>query len=170
MGIVFRQSVKNLIIVAFGAVLGALVLWLSTKYITKQGFGYIRSIGVYAVILSQLLLMGLNSTLIVFTHRLAGDERKRKLLLSLSLILPAFFAGIFTIFYFVFRTWILRHYQAEDVAFATQYFAWLPLFVFFFIYMTILEQYLGSQMKVAVSAFMREILVRVLNIVLIILH
>ncbi len=169
MGIVFRQSVKNLIIVAFGAVLGALVLWLSTKYITKQGFGYIRSIGVYAVILSQLLLMGLNSTLIVFTHRLAGDERKRKLLLSLTLILPAFFAGIFTIFYFVFRTWILRHYQAEDVAFATRYFAWLPLFVFFFIYMTILEQYLGSQMKVAVSAFMREILVRVLNIILIIL-
>ena len=167
MGIVFRQSAKNLIIVAFGAVLGALVVWLSTKFISKQGFGYIRSIGVYAVILSQLLLLGLNSTLIVFTHRLVNDMRKRKLLLSLTLLIPVVAAGIFAALYFIFRNQILHHYQKEDIAFMTEYFAWLPLFIFFFIFMTVLEQYLGSQMRVAVSAFVREIVVRVLNIALI---
>ncbi len=169
MGIVFRQSAKNLIIVAFGAVLGMLVMWLSTKYMSKQGYGYVRSISVYAVMLSQMLLLGLNSTLIVYTHRLANDIRKRKLLISLTLLIPVVAAGIFTVLYFIFRNQILSHFQKEDRIFLTEYFAWLPLLIFFFIFTTILEQYLGSQMKVAISAFVREIILRVANIILILL-
>lgn len=50
-----------------------------------------------------------------------------------------------------------------------RYFMWLPVFTLFFIYQIILEQYLSSQMKVALSTFMREIVLRVLNITLIVL-
>jgi O-antigen/teichoic acid export membrane protein len=169
MGIVFRQSVKNLIVVAVGAILGALIIWLSTKYINKQELGFIRSLTNNVVLSAQILLMGLSSTLFVYSHKLEGQPLKRRLLLTLCLGVPAFFALLFTVAYFVFKQFILHHYQHDDIPYMTRYYFWMPVFTFLFIYMIILEQYLGSQMKVAASAFMREIVLRVVSIILILL-
>jgi len=170
MGIVFRQSAKNSIVVVLGAFLGALVIWLSTKYLSKPQYGFTRNFTNYAVTFSQLLILGLNSTLVVYIHRFATNERKRKTLLTLSLSIPLIAAGIFTLGYFLLHTWILSHFQPQDVPFIQRYFTWLPLYTILFIYMVILEQYLGSQMKIAISAFIREVLVRIANIILILLY
>ena len=169
MGVVFRQSAKNSIVVVLGAILGGLIIWLSTKYLTKPQYGFIRNITNYAVAFSQILLLGLNSTLVVYVHRFANDEGKKKTLLTFCLILPAVIAAIFSAIYFMLRSWILPHFQPADIPFMQRYFAWLPLYILLFIYMVILEQYLGSQLKVAISAFMREVVVRVASIVLILL-
>ncbi|MFI5196596.1 MAG: polysaccharide biosynthesis C-terminal domain-containing protein [Chitinophagales bacterium] len=169
MGIVFRQSAKNWIVVCMGALLGALIIWLSTKYIPQRQYGFIGSLTNYAVTISQVLLLGLNSTLVVYIHRYADDDRKRKLLLTICLIFPAIFAGIVSILYYILRSWILHHFQPDDQPYMERYFMWLPVFTLLFIYLVILEQYLGSQMKVAVSAFMREVVLRVTNIILILL-
>jgi O-antigen/teichoic acid export membrane protein len=50
-----------------------------------------------------------------------------------------------------------------------RYFMWIPAFTMIFIYLVILEQYLGSQLKVAAPAFMREVVLRIANIALILL-
>lgn len=50
-----------------------------------------------------------------------------------------------------------------------RFFLWMPLYILLFIYNIIFEQYLSSQMRVAVAAFMREVLLRLMNIVLIVL-
>ncbi len=170
MGIVFRQSAKNSVVVVLGAILGAIVIWLSTKYLSKPEFGFTRNLTNYAVTFSQILLLGLNSTLAVYIHRFANDDRKRKALLSLCLIIPAIVASIFTFCYFLLHAQILHHFQPEDLPFMKRYFAWLPLYTLLFMYMVILEQYLGSQYKVAISAFMREVLLRVASIILILLY
>ncbi len=170
MGIVFRQSAKNSIVVLLGAILGAIIIWISTKYLTKPEYGFTRNLTNYAVTFSQILILGLNSTLIVYIHRFDNDDRKRKALLSLCLILPVIVACIFSLCYFLLHSWILHHFQPEDLPFTQRYFAWLPLYTLLFMYMVILEQYLGSQYKVAISAFMREVVVRVANIILILLY
>ncbi len=170
MGIVFRQSAKNTIVSALGAVLGALVIWLSTKYTTKQELGFSRNLTNYAVTFSQLLLVGLNSTLVVYIHKYANDERKRKSLITLSLIIPLITALIFTVAYVLLKPWILAHFQPDDVPFMHRYFMWLPVFIILFIYSILLEQYLCSQLKVAVSAFMREVVLRAANILVILLY
>ena len=80
MGIVFRQSAKNAIIVLAGAFLGALILWLQAQYIpNKHQLGFTQDLIVYTVTFSQLLLVGLNTTLAVYIHRLSDKEEKRKL-------------------------------------------------------------------------------------------
>ena len=170
MGIVFRQSAKNSIVVALGAILGALVIWLSTKYLTKPQLGFTRNLTNYAVTFSQLLLLGLSSTLAVYIHRFANNEHKRKALLTFCLLTPLVFVAIFTIAYFSLHTWILHHFQPADLPFMERYFSWLPLYTLLFMYMVLLEQYLGSLYKVAISAFMREVVVRVANILLILLY
>lgn len=169
MGIVFRQSAKNSIVVGIGALLGALIMWLSTTYIGKREFGFIGTFTSYAVTLSQMLLLGLNSTLVVYIHRFSDDERKKKLLITWCFILPGIIAAIAGLCYLLLRDWILGHFQPDDQPFMEQYFVWLPIFTLLFIYMVLFEQYLGSQMKVAVSAFMREVVLRIASIALIIL-
>ena len=170
MGVVFRQSVKNSIVVALGALLGALVIWLSTRYLSKPELGFTRTMTNYAVTFSQFLILGMNSTLVVYIHRYANDERKRKALITLCLALPLVASFIFAAGYFALKPWILHHFRPEDAPFMLRYFAWLPVYTTLFIYMVLLEQYLGSQLKVAIAAFMREVVVRVANIILILLY
>jgi O-antigen/teichoic acid export membrane protein len=169
MGIVFRQSAKNLVVVVNGAIMGAVIIWLSTKYNSKEQLGSIRTLTNYAVILSQILLFGFNNTLAVFVHRYANNGNKKKLLLTLCLAIPIIIAALFTIGYYCLHDRIIHHYQPADQPFMERYFMWLPVYTVFFIYMIILEQYLGAQLKVAVSAFMREVVLRAANIVLLLL-
>ncbi len=169
MGIVFRQSAKNSLVTGLGAVLGAAIIWLSTKYIGKREFGFIGNFTNYAVALSQVLLFGLNNTLAVYIHRFANDPRKKKLLITWCFSLPGIILIIAGVVYMILRSWILGHFQPDDQPFMERYFTWLPIFTLLFIYLVILELYLGSQMKVAISAFMREVALRLINIALILL-
>jgi len=107
--------------------------------------------------------------LIVYIHRFANSIAKKRLLITLCLLVPLVTTGIASIAYFLFRSQIVHHFQPEDVPLMQQYFALLPIYTLLFSGMTMLELYLGTQMKVAVSAFMREVIVRVINIILILL-
>jgi len=170
LGIVFRQSAKNAIVTVCGAVLGAVVIWLSTKYTTKQQLGFTRNMTNYAISLSQMLMLGVNSTLCVYIYRYAEQELKRKALIALSFIVPGIAVTVFTIVIFLIKPWLLHHFQPEDIPFMNRYFTWLPVYTALFIYTTLLEQYLGTQFKVAISAFMREVLLRIASILLIVLY
>ena len=151
--------------------MGTVIIWLSTKYIVdKRLFGFSKNLTTQAVTLGQFLLFGLNNALTLFIHRYNDDDKKRKLLLTLCFATPLVMVALFSAVYFGLRTWLLHHYQPEDVPLVDAYFAWLPIYTLFFVYMVLFEQYLGSQMKVAISSFMREIVVRLISIVVIVLY
>ena len=169
MGIVFRQSVKTSFVVVTGALLGALILWLSTKYIPKQEYGFMNNLTRWAVMLSVFAPFGLNTTLAVFIHRYTNEDGKRKLLLTLCLFVPLVITILIAAIYFLYPNWILQHFQLQDEPLMRRFYIWLPVYTLLFVYMTMLDQYLCSQMKVAISYFMREVLLRLLNIVIIIL-
>jgi O-antigen/teichoic acid export membrane protein len=169
MGIVFRQSVKTTIIIFAGAILGALVLFLSTQLIPKQQLGFSRTLTTQALMASQLFMFGLHNTLSVYIHQYNNSDKRKHVLIGLCLLLPIFLVGISTIVYYTFRYQIVHLFKPEDITFIQRYFMWLPLFTLLFIYLTILEQFLASQMKVALSTFTKEIVVRLANIVLIVL-
>lgn len=170
MGIVFRQSVKTSLVIFLGAFLGAIIIWLSTKVIEKQQLGFIRNLTNQGVVLSQILLFGLNNTIAVFIHHYANDEKKRKLLISYCLFIPLVLVVLLTIVYVGSKGWVLGHFQLADQPLIQRYYLWLPLFTALFIYQVMLETYLGSQLKVAIAAFMREVVLRALNIILILLY
>jgi len=169
MGIVFRQSVKTLFVIFSGALIGAIILWLSTKYIPKQQLGFMNNFTKWAITLSLFVPLGLSNTLSVYIHRYANDPAKKKLLISICLFFPLLTIVIVSVIYFLLRHWILHHFQPGDAVFMGEYFNWLPLYTLLFFFTTVMEQYLGSQMKVAISAFMREVVLRVANLVLILL-
>lgn len=169
MGIVFRQSVKTTIVIGAGAILGALVVFLSSRLLPKQELGFTRNLTTQAVLVSQLFLFGLHNTLSVYIHQYSNTDRRKQVLITLCLLTPLLIIGIATIIYFIFKYHIIHWFQPQDIPFMQRYFMWLPLFALFFIYQALLEAYLASQMKVALGSFIREIVLRIVNISLIIL-
>lgn len=169
MGIVFRQSVKTTIVTFAGALLGALTVYLSTKLMPQQAFGYSRNLLTQAVLASNFILFGVHNMLYVYVYKYNAKDEKRKLLFTISAVVPVCITALFTIVYFFFKDAIVGLYQPVDIEYVLKYYAWLPLYVLLWSVMTLLEQYLGSQMKVAISTFIKEILLRCINIVLVIL-
>lgn len=169
MGIVFRQSIKTAIVTSAGAALGLLVVYLSAIYIPKQELGFSRLLLNNALIGSQIVLMGMHTTLYTLIYKYTHTDERRKVLITLSLLVPVTLTILYTIVYFMVRDRILVLFQPQDIEFVNKYFIWLPLYTFSWSMIILLEQYLGSQMKVALAGFMKEIVLRVANILLILL-
>jgi len=141
MGVVFRQSIKSSLVVGAGAVLGALVLWLSTKYIPKREYGFLGNFTTYALCSGNLLLMGTFSTLVVYIHRYLKNDNRRKVMITLSLTVPLVIFSLATLCYLAMKPTILHHFLPEDQYYMQKYFTWLPIYTLLFIYMIVLEQY-----------------------------
>ena len=169
MGIVFRQSVKTSIVVFTGAILGAVIIFLSLQYIPKQELGYTRTLTNQAVIASQFLLFGLGTTLVVYIHKYDDSDIRKRVLITLCFAIPLLIVCLATLIYFLFRSQIVSLFQPQDIPFITRYFSLLPVFTTLFIYQVLLEQFLSSQMRLAIAVFLREVVLRLLNIILIFL-
>lgn len=169
MGIVFRQSIKTTIVTFLGALLGAAVILLSTRLLPPQLFGFSRNLQSQALVGSQILLMGMHSTLLVYIEKYPPGSKGRPLLITLSLLAPFVLTLILGAVFIALKPVIVPLYQEKDIALVSRYFLWLPLYALLWGLLSLLEQFLISQMKVAVATFMREVVLRILNIILIIL-
>jgi len=170
MGIVFRQSIKTTIVIFTGAVLGALLLYISMQYLPKVELGFIRNLTNQAVVGGQFIMFGLPVSMTVFIHRYDDNDKRKGLLLTLCFIIPFVFLAFATLVYYLFHDQVISLFKPQDIPLISRYFIWLPIFSLLYISQTLLEQYLNSQMKVALATFMREVVLRVLNIGVIILY
>lgn len=172
MGVVFRQSVKSTLIIFFGALLGAITLLLSVKYLTQQELGFNRSgILFQAIVASQIAMMGMSNVLAIFIHKYPVDDKRRSALIGTCLAVPVIITLAASILYFIFKEQIigLLYNSPSDKILGDRYYVLLPICTLFHSAMIVLESYLNSQMKVAVSVFVREVVLRLLNILLIVL-
>jgi len=173
MGIVFRQSVKSTLVIFMGAVLGAVTLLLSVQYLTQQELGFNRSgILFQAIVASQLALMGMSNVMAIYIHKYALDDPRRPTLIGICMATPVVITALGSIGYFLFKPQLLDllYNTASDKVMGDKYYFLLPVCTLFYSLMILLEFYLNSQMKVAVSVFVREIVLRLLNILLILLY
>ncbi|NCX96401.1 MAG: hypothetical protein EBX41_08330 [Chitinophagia bacterium] len=169
MGIVFRQSVKTTLTIFVGALLGALIIYISTLYIPKQELGFVRTLTNCSVVATQILLLGLQNTMSVYIHKYADNKGQRGFLIALCLVAPVIVMAISAALYWVFKTQVLGWFQPQDVPYISRYYMLLPVFTLLMMYQVVLEQYLISQVLVALSSFVREVVLRVVNVVLIVL-
>lgn len=171
MGIVFRQSVKSTLVIFAGALLGALTIFISTKYIPQQQFGIIKYITNQAVVASQVTMIGMNIVLAIYIHKYKDDDPRKPVLITISLIIPIAATVLLSALYFLFKPFILTSlYQPADRAYMDTFYVLVPVFTLLWTVLLLLEHYLNSQMKVAKSVLMREVVVRLLNIGVVLLY
>lgn len=167
MGIVFRQSVKSSIVIGVGALLGAVIIYLSTLIIPKTEFGLIRYFTNISAVASQVTMLGTNILLAIFVHRYDNDPDKKSILITACIVITVVTTAVLSLFYILFRQYITSGFQSADQPYISQFYYWLPIFVLLWGLLLLLEHYLNSQLKVAKSLFMREILLRILNLAVI---
>lgn len=168
MGIVFRQSIKTSIVTFTGAILGALILYLSLILLPQKEFGFARNLLSQAVVGSQFILMGMHSMLYVFINKYPPEHKGRSVIITIGVTTPILLTLIFGIIYIIAKPYIVSLYNIEDIMLVEKYFYWLPLYVLFWGLIIILEQFLNTQMKIAAPSFLREVLLRILNISLVV--
>ncbi len=166
MGIVFRQSIKTTIVIFAGALLGALVNLGYVYVLSKQAVGFIGIIFAQAAVFQFLVLFGTSGTVITFIQRYTSQS-KQYVLLTLSALAPLACWLLLLIPYILLHSRIIGAYQPADQPFISRYYYWIPLLVLLWSYMTQMESYLITQHKSAVANFMREVLLKLINMVLI---
>src|SRR5690606_14675398 len=102
----------------------------------------------------------------VYTQRYPYEDERRKALFTFGIIISVSGNVLFTLAFFLLKGYIVQLYNPEDQLLISKYYFLVPVLVFFLSLITILDQYLIAHVKIAVSAFSREVVLRVFNLTL----
>jgi len=169
MGIVLRQSVKSSIVTFFGAFLGAVSNLIYTYILSKTELGLFTNIIYTGAMLQIFMTLGMGVTITIYTQKYPEQDPRRKVLFSVGAIITTLTTLIFAIGYTLLKQPIVNLYQEADRPMVNQYFYWIPVLIFLISFGSLFEYYLISQTKIAISLFTKEVLLRLLNLVLLVL-
>ncbi|MFA6059317.1 MAG: oligosaccharide flippase family protein [Taibaiella sp.] len=169
MGIVIRQSIKSVIITLGGVLLGALIAVLSTRFFPKNELGFRENLIKVSIWASYLAIFGFNYTVLIFGQKYPPGDEKRSSFLAITGIVPLVFSIIVSIVFFIIEPYLSEIYHDEDAVMMHQY-RWLfPILALMTSMISWMESYLQSLHKTALQSLAREIIARIIYIVLIIL-
>lgn len=169
MGIVIRQSIKSVIITLGGVLLGALIAVLSTRFFPKSELGFRENLIKVSIWTSYLAILGFNYTVLIFGQKYPPGHEKRSTFLALTGIVPIVFSIIVSMGFFIMEPYLSEIYHGEDAAMMHQYIWLFPILTFLTSLIGWMDGYLQSLHKTALQNLAREIIARVIYIVLIIL-
>ncbi|MBN9483246.1 MAG: hypothetical protein BGO70_00500 [Bacteroidetes bacterium 43-93] len=170
MGIVFRQSVKTTIVTFTGAALGAITNYIYVFVFLRQQLGFYSNTITIGATLQLLIMMGTGSVLATYIQKFSEKDERRKVLLSLSLIVVAASILFYSTIFFVFRQQFVALYHEQDRQLFNKYYYALPLLMSLWGIMSLFDHYLISHVKIAFSAFVKEVVIRVCNLIIIALY
>jgi O-antigen/teichoic acid export membrane protein len=166
MGIVFRQSIKTTLVTFSGAVLAGLTNYIYAFILSKTELGFLTNIIYTGALLQFFVTMGTGSVLAIFTQRYPPQDPRRKMLFTFCFSVTFIATIVFSFIYLLFKDFIIGHYQIQDRPLISSFYNWVPVLIFLWTFMSLCDQYLVSQSKIAISAFMREVLLRICNLAL----
>jgi O-antigen/teichoic acid export membrane protein len=166
-GIVFRQAIKTALVTFSGAVLGAVINYVYTEVFPQNQVGVSRNLLNQGAVIYLFLLLGTVSLVHTYAQRFPENDKRRSVLISYSLLVPLVTTLVFCIPYFWAKPYFVSRYKGFDRQYIEEFYVCLPVLGLLMSYMTLLEYYLISRMKVALGVSMREVVLRLLNVLLI---
>lgn len=166
MGIIIRQSLKGTIVTYIGSFIGFLTtMFIVTKYLTQEELGLTRVLFDAASFLAALAMLGVPSSIVKFFPYFKDETKKNNGFFFYITLIPLFGIIFFFTLFLVLKNPI-SHYFSENSSLFVQYYYWVIPLAFFIIYWSIFEIYDAVLMRITVPKIVREILVRVLLIIL----
>jgi O-antigen/teichoic acid export membrane protein len=162
MGIIGRQATYNLVINYAGIVLGAVnVLLLFPRMAGETEMGLVTTLGSIAALLVQAAALGLVNVLTRYFpyHRTADKKHNGFVAWVLGVALLGF--AVVAVLYVLGRPLIVLAYQ-EKAGLLLQYFYWALPLTFFLLAFTMLEALASVVFRTVFSSFLREVLLRLL--------
>jgi O-antigen/teichoic acid export membrane protein len=163
LGVIQSQTSKNTAISFAGLALGALnILYLYRVYFTIEEFGLINLLASMSVVYSQLSALGtVNTILRFFPFFKSEDKRHQGFLAWVSTIALAGFL-LLTLLYVILKPLIEGAFRENSLIFLEYYFTLIPL-SFFVLMFSVLESIARAIHKTVISAFLRDVGLRLLT-------
>lgn len=167
MGIVVRQSLKAGLGSYIGVGIGIInQMYVSTKFLSVEQYALSRLLFENSLLFSAFAHLGTPFIADKFFSLFRDDENQHRGILPFLLFLPFIGGLLFTIFYLLFTPAIHAYYAKESPMLLKYHFLVIPLTIFW-IYITVLEAYCRNNARIAVPSFIREVYLKLANVILI---
>ncbi len=165
MGVIIRQGLKASIITYIGAFLGYL-LWLQlfAKWLSSEELGFVKALFDATVLLVPFIQGGVSSLIVKFSPYLQTKVENEKSFLGFALLVPALLFIVAIILVNFFSTTIFNAFLQKSPLFAEYIWYVLPM-AFLAVYVQLVEALIHVKLRIVVPRFIREIVIRLLNII-----
>lgn len=167
MGIVFRQSIKASIVTLTGAILAAVITFLQPYVLPVEEVGLVTNIIFTGAIIQLFVSLGMASAVAYQTQKYPPDDERRKALFTMAVVITLITTSFISVGLLLFKQNILSLYKTEDRQLLSRYYHLIPTLIFIWSVMTLFEQYLIANVKIALSALAKEVILRIFNLILI---
>ncbi len=168
MGVIQRQTIKGTLYSYLGVGLGFInLVILSPKIFSSDQIGLIQVLVAMAVILAQFASLGFNNVSIKMFPFFRDNEKKHHGYLGLGFIISLIGFAIFSLLILLGKPLMIQQ-NADKSALLTDYIDWIIPLVFLFLYYNLLDTYARVMYKAALGSFLREVLIRIINLGLIV--
>jgi O-antigen/teichoic acid export membrane protein len=168
MGVVIRQSIKATIVSYIGAVIGALlVIYLYPKTLTPEQIGLTRVLNESALLFCFFAQIGMSSVAIKFFPYFIDASNDDNGFTFFIFFVPLVGFIFFIFLFHIFQNGIVSLFSQNSGLF-THYLLFVIPLTFFNIYTAIAETYASLLQRIVVPKFIKEVLIRILTIILVI--
>lgn len=170
MGVIIRQSIKGTIVNYIGTFIGFLTtFFLTTQFLKSEEIGLMRILLEAGLLFCALSQLGIGASGIRYYPYFKDEKKNDNGFFFWTLIIPFIGFLLVTLFFIILKTPISNYFAKESPLFNNFYFYIIPL-GFFYLYMVVFETNSNVLMRIVVPKFIREVVIRVLTIVVILLY
>ena len=170
MGVVVRQSIKGMFVNYIGAFIGFLTnFFILTKFLKPEEIGLTRVILDAAILISNIALMGASASAFRFFPFFQNPKNKDNGFFFYLLILPTIGLLLCIPAYLLLKGPI-SDFFSENSGLFVNYYNWVIPLICITVYWVTFETYANLKMRIAVPKFIREVLVRVMLIIVYLLY
>ncbi|MDR2084275.1 MAG: polysaccharide biosynthesis C-terminal domain-containing protein [Bacteroidales bacterium] len=165
MGIVVKQSIKGTIITYIGVAIGFITtFFVLTNFLSAEEIGLTRVLVDASVLFAGLAQLGTSASIIRFYPYFKNKEGKDNGFFFWTLVIPFLGFLLFSIIFLILKTPVSNYFSENSALFVDYYYFIFPM-AFFMLYMAVFETSSNVLMKIVVPKFVREVLVRLLMLV-----
>lgn len=163
MNLLQKQGSFNSIILYFGVVLGFLnSVFLFQHYLSLQEIGFFGLLISLTTLYAQIASLGFNNIILRYFPYFSTADKKHQGFISFVLLFTLLSFLIFTLLFVIFKTPILDFYrQKQEADLLVRFYYYLIPVAFFTLVYSILESLARAVFHNVLSAFLREVLLRV---------
>jgi O-antigen/teichoic acid export membrane protein len=169
MGIIIRQSIKGTLVTYVGAFIGFLTTMLVvTTLLSPEDIGLTKVVLEVGLLFSGLAQLGISSSAMRFFPYFKDGSRNNGFFFYM-MALPLVGCILFSLVYLVLKEPVTDFFIEKSALFVGYYYWVIPLIVFS-TYLMALETYSNLNMRISVPKFNREIIVRILMLLVYLLY
>jgi O-antigen/teichoic acid export membrane protein len=169
MGIIIRQSIKGTVVTYVGTFIGFLTtILVLTTLLSPEDIGLTRVVLEVGLLFSVLAQLGVSSSIMRFFPYFKDGNNNNGFFFYM-MALPFVGCLLFTLVYLVLKEPVTDFFIEKSALFVDYYYWVIPLIVFS-TYLVALETYSNVNMRISVPKFNREVIVRILLLLVYLLY